>query len=117
MSYGTTRNKLNVSEYTSYPWYLLTHLEEFTEYFVHVRAEFDASISSDYSSMQQTKTLEDCELMFQITLDLLIFYGIVCYDGIIAKAFCEKSKLFKPRPITTSTCHANIDFLLLLHFK
>ena len=58
--YGTASSKLDGRLYTSDKSYLITDLEEFTEYFVQVQAE--TSVSGTPSNIDQAKTFEDCKL-------------------------------------------------------
>ena len=58
--YGTASSKLDGRFFTSDKSYLITGLEEFTEYFVQVHAE--TSVSGSPSNIAQAKTLEDCKL-------------------------------------------------------
>ena len=58
--YGTASSKLDERLNTTSTTYLITGLEEFTEYFVQVHAE--TSVSGDPSSIEQEKTLEDGKL-------------------------------------------------------
>ena len=58
--YGTASSKLDGRLYTPDKSYLLTGLEEFTEYFVQVQAE--TSVSGTPSNIEQAKTFEDCKL-------------------------------------------------------
>ena len=58
--YGTASSKLDERVNTTSTTYLITGLEEFTEYFVQVHAE--TSVSGDPSSIEQAKTLEDGKL-------------------------------------------------------
>ena len=58
--YGTASSKLDERVNTTSTTYLITDLEEFTEYFVQVHAE--TSVSGDPSSIEQEKTLGDGKL-------------------------------------------------------
>ena len=60
VSYGTARDKLNTVRYTSGTTYLLSSLEEYTQYFVQVLAE--TSVTGEYSEMKHAMTPEDGEL-------------------------------------------------------
>ena len=61
--YGTASSKLDKSDYTgnTTTTYLISGLEEFTEYFFQVYAE--TSVSGNPSNIEQAKTREDCELL------------------------------------------------------
>ena len=58
--YGTASSKLDERVNTTSTAYLITGLEEFTEYFVQVHAE--TSVSGAPSSIEQAKTHEDGKL-------------------------------------------------------
>ena len=60
MIYDTTSSKLNGQLYTLDKSYLITGLEELTEYFVQVRAE--TAVSGTPSNIKQAKTFEDGKL-------------------------------------------------------
>ena len=60
--YGKVRGKLDGTLYTQRTAYLLTPLEEFTEYFVQVYAE--TSVSGASSNIEQAKTFEDGKLVY-----------------------------------------------------
>ena len=62
--YGTASSKLDGRLYTPVKSYLITGLEEFTEYFVQVHAE--TAVSGTPSSIEQAKTFEDGKLYFFI---------------------------------------------------
>ena len=58
--YGTASGKLDGRLYTLDKSYLITGLEEFTEYFVQVQAE--TAVSKTPSNIEQAKTIEDGKL-------------------------------------------------------
>ena len=58
--YGTASSKLDERFNTTSTTYLITGLEEFTEYFVQVHAE--TSVSGAPSIIEHAKTLEDGKL-------------------------------------------------------
>ena len=58
--YGTASSKLDERLTTTSTTYLITGLEEFTEYFVQVHAE--TSVSGTTSIIEHAKTLEDGKL-------------------------------------------------------
>ena len=58
--YGTASSKLDGRLYTLDKSYLITGLEEFTEYFVQVHAE--TAVSGTPSNIKQAKTFEDGKL-------------------------------------------------------
>ena len=58
--YGTASSKLDERVNTTSTTYLITGLEEFTEYFVQVHAE--TSVSGAASIIEQAKTHEDGKL-------------------------------------------------------
>lgn len=64
--YGTARSKLDTTVYTRNTAYLITGLQEFTQYFVQVQA--DTSVSGAPSNIEQAKTHEDCKLLDSIFL-------------------------------------------------
>ena len=64
--YGTASSKLDGRFFTPDKSYLITGLEEFTEYFVQVHAE--TSVSGTPSNIAQAKTLEDGKLLVFILI-------------------------------------------------
>ena len=62
--YGKASGKLDESVYATDKAYLITGLEEFTEYFVQVHAE--TSVSGTASNMERAKTLEDGKMLVSI---------------------------------------------------
>ena len=64
VSYGIARDDLNEAVYTTSTQYLMTSLEEFSDYYVQVYVVSE-SVSGKRSVVQQARTLEDgenCEL-------------------------------------------------------
>ena len=59
VSYGSARDNLDATVYTTNTQYLIKSLEEDTDYFVHVYTETDSSLTP--SSIKHTRTLEDGE--------------------------------------------------------
>ena len=85
--YGKASGKLDESVYTRDKAYLITGLEEFTEYFVQVHAE--TSVSGTASKIKWAKTLEDGKMLVSI------FFLVSSTLTAKKKKKCEKYVIYR----------------------